>query len=49
MIEDVKNFLGKDFRATSHNVFDKANKKLFSQFEHYFESKNKLAKKDIEE
>lgn len=48
VIEDVKNFLGKDFQATSHNVFDKANKKLFSQFEHYFESKNKLAKKDIE-
>lgn len=48
VIEDVKNFLGKDFQATSHNVFDKANKKLFSQFENYFESKNKLAKKDIE-
>jgi len=48
VIEEVKNFLGKDFQATSHNVFDKANKKLFSQFENYFESKNKLAKKDIE-
>ncbi len=48
VIEDVKNFLGRDFQATSHNVFDQANKKLFSQFEKYFESKSKLAKKDIE-
>ena len=48
VIEDVKNFLGKDFQSTSHTVFDQANKKLFSQFEKYFESKNKLAKKDIE-
>lgn len=48
VLEDVKEFLGKDFQTTSHNVFDKANKKLFNQFENYFESKNELAKKDIE-
>ena len=48
VIEDVKKFLDKDFQATSHNAFDQANKKLFSQFENYFESKNKLAKQDIE-
>ncbi len=48
VIDDVKDFLGKDFQATSNNAFDKANKKLFSQFENYFESKNNLAKKDME-
>ena len=48
VIDDIKDFLGKDFQTTSNNAFDKANKKLFSQFENYFESKNNLAKKDIE-
>lgn len=48
VLDDVKDFLGKDFQTTSNNAYDKANKKLFSQFENYFESKNNLAKKDME-
>ena len=48
VLEDVKDFLGENFKSTTHEAFDSANEKLFSQFETYFESKNKLAKKDLE-
>ncbi|MDB3863435.1 DNA recombination protein RmuC [Alphaproteobacteria bacterium] len=48
VVEDIKDYLGKDFENTSNNVFDNANKKLFSQFEKYFRDKNELAQKDIE-
>ena len=47
-LDDVKDFLGENFKSTTHEAFDSANEKLFSQFETYFESKNKLAKKDLE-
>ena len=48
VLDDVKDFLGENFKSTTHEAFDSANEKLFSQFETYFESKNKLAKKDLE-
>ena len=48
VLDDVKDFLGENFKSTTHEAFDTANEKLFSQFETYFESKNKLAKKDLE-
>jgi len=48
VLDDIKEFLGKDFKNTSNEVFDKANKKLFSQFDQFFNNKNKLAQKDIQ-
>lgn len=48
VLDDIKTFLGKDFKNTSNDVFDKANEKLFSRFDQYFRNQNKLAKKDIE-
>ena len=48
VLDDIKEFLGTDFKNTSNEAFDKANKKLFSQFDQFFNNKNKLAKKDIQ-
>ena len=36
VLDDVKDFLSENFKSTTHEAFDSANEKLFSQFETYF-------------
>ena len=47
VLEDLKDYLTNDFKNTSNEVYDKTNKKLYSQFKEYLSTQNKLTKKDI--
>ena len=47
VLEDLKDYLTNDFKNTSNEVYDKTNKKLYSQFKEYLNTQNKLTKKDI--
>ena len=49
IIEQLKEYLGKEFENTSNQTLDNVSDNFRKQFENYFENKNKIATQNLEE